>query len=109
MGFATALATLPARAAPPEKSTPPAKDDKPPISVLLDEEFREDTETREQRSEDRLVTQRFEQVLNNFVDFGGYFRSGYGRSGAGGPMVAFQAPGAGSKYRLANEPETYAE
>jgi maltoporin len=109
LGFATALAPLPARAAPPEKTPPAAKDEKPPISELLDEEFRGDTETREQRTSDRLFTQRFEQVLNNFVDFGGYFRSGYGRSGAGGPMIGFQAPGAASKYRLGNEPETYAE
>lgn len=101
--FATTFAALPARAA------PPAKDAKPPISEILDEEFREDTETREQPSDDRLLTQRFEQVLNNFVDFGGYFRSGYGRTGAGGPMIGFQAPGAGAKYRLGNEPETYAE
>jgi len=47
--------------------------------------------------------------LNDFVDVGGYFRSGYGRSGAGGPMVAFQAPGAVTKYRLGNEAETYGE
>ncbi len=95
--------------APSVRAEPPAKEAKPPITELLDEEFRGDTETREQPSGDRALTERFEQVLNNFVDFGGYFRSGYGRSGAGGPMVGFQAPGAGAKYRLGNEPETYAE
>src|SRR5262245_11763762 len=101
--FATGFAALPARAAPTDKG------EKPTIADLLDEEFREDTETREQPSEDRLLTQRVGQVLNNFVDFAGYFRSGYGRSGAGGPMVAFQAPGAPTKYRLGNEPDSYAE
>ena len=93
-------------------AAPPAEDEKAqkrPISLLLKDEFREDTETREQPAEGRYLTERAEQVLNNFVDIGGYLRSGYGRSGAGGPMVAFQAPGAVSKYRLGNEAETYGE
>src|SRR5262245_60555866 len=85
--LATSLPALPARAADPDK---PAKR---PISELLEDEFREDTESREQPSDDEFLTQRVEQVLNNFVDISGYFRSGYGRSGRGGPMVAFQAPG----------------
>jgi maltoporin len=42
-------------------------------------------------------------------EFHGYFRSGYGLNGRGGQQVAFKAPGAGAKYRLGNEPETYAE
>ena len=42
-------------------------------------------------------------------EFHGYFRSGYGLNGAGGQQVAFQAPGAGAKYRLGNETETYGE
>ena len=42
-------------------------------------------------------------------EFHGYFRSGYGLNGVGGQQVAFAAPGAGAKYRLGNEPETYAE
>jgi len=42
-------------------------------------------------------------------EFHGYFRSGYGSNGRGGQQVAFQAPGAGAKYRLGNEAETYAE
>jgi maltoporin len=96
-------------AALPVQAAPTDDDDKASISDLLDEEFREDTETREQRSDDRFLTQRVEQVLNNFVDIGGYFRSGYGRTGVGGPMIGFQAPGAGSKYRLGNEAETYGE
>jgi maltoporin len=42
-------------------------------------------------------------------EFHGYFRSGYGVNGRGGQQVAFKAPGAGAKYRLGNEAETYAE
>ena len=42
-------------------------------------------------------------------EFHGYLRSGYGLNGNGGQQVAFQAPGAGAKYRLGNEAETYAE
>jgi maltoporin len=42
-------------------------------------------------------------------EFHGYFRSGYGLNGTGGEQVAFEAPGAGAKFRLGNEAETYAE
>jgi len=49
-----------------------------------------------------------EEVVKSF-EFHGYFRSGYGLNGAGGQQVAFQAPGAGAKYRLGNETETYSE
>lgn len=42
-------------------------------------------------------------------EFHGYFRSGYGLNGEGGQQVAFQAPGAGAKFRLGNETETYGE
>jgi maltoporin len=43
------------------------------------------------------------------VDFKGYARSGIGWTGSGGQQQCFQATGAGSKYRLGNECETYAE
>ena len=43
------------------------------------------------------------------VDFHGYARSGIGWTGSGGEKQCFQATGAGSKYRLGNECETYAE
>ena len=43
------------------------------------------------------------------VDFHGYARSGIGWTGSGGEQQCFQATGAGSKYRLGNECETYAE
>ena len=52
--------------------------------------------------------QGLEQQLSTF-EFHGYFRSGYGVNGQGGQQVAFQAPGAGAKYRLGNEAETYGE
>jgi len=42
-------------------------------------------------------------------EFHGYLRSGYGLNSVGGQQVAFEAPGAGAKYRLGNEAETYGE
>jgi maltoporin len=45
----------------------------------------------------------------NSFEFHGYFRSGAGLNGEGGQMVTFQAPGAGAKYRLGNEADTYGE
>jgi maltoporin len=52
--------------------------------------------------------ENLQQQVGSF-EFHGYFRSGYGLNGEGGQQVAFQAPGAGAKYRLGNEAETYAE
>jgi len=51
---------------------------------------------------------KLEDQIKGF-EFHGYFRSGYGVNSVGGQMVAFQAPGAGAKYRLGNEAETYGE
>jgi maltoporin len=51
---------------------------------------------------------KLEQEVKAF-EFHGYFRSGFGFNNEGGQQVAFQAPGADSKYRLGNEAETYAE
>lgn len=56
-----------------------------------------------------VIKEQVQKVLNNFMDFNGYFRAGYGRDQQGGPQPAFQAPGAFSKYRLGNEAETYGE
>src|SRR3954468_13644391 len=42
-------------------------------------------------------------------EFHGYFRAGFGLNGEEGKMEAFKAPGAGAKYRLGNEAETYGE
>ena len=56
-----------------------------------------------------------DQKINNLqqqvgaFEFHGYFRSGFGMNSDGGQQVAFQAPGAGAKYRLGNEAETYGE
>ncbi|QGM81161.1 maltoporin [Otariodibacter oris] len=43
------------------------------------------------------------------VDFHGYARSGIGWTSGGGEQAAFTVNGGGSKYRLGNEAETYAE
>ena len=43
------------------------------------------------------------------VDFHGYARSGIGWTSGGGEQSAFSVNGGGSKYRLGNEAETYAE
>src|SRR5271170_529720 len=51
---------------------------------------------------------KLQQQVGTF-EFHGYFRSGYGLNSEGGQQVAFQAPGAGAKYRLGNEAETYGE
>ncbi len=59
------------------------------------------------RDADRKIA-KLEQQMGSF-EFHGYFRSGYGQNSAGGQQVAFQAPGAGAKYRLGNEAETYGE
>ncbi len=73
--------------------------------------FKNDTESRTQALayQDRILADRFEKVLSEFVDIGGYFRAGYGRNDQGGPMQGFRAPGAGAKYRLGNEAENYGE
>jgi maltoporin len=54
------------------------------------------------------VVRELQQQVKQF-EFHGYLRSGQGLNSEGGQMVAFQAPGAGAKYRLGNEAETYAE
>jgi maltoporin len=80
--------------------------------AFANQEFRQTTESRQQamaQEQDRPVKDRLEQVLNNYIDFGGYFRAGYGRDDQGGPQPAFQAPGAFAKYRLGNEAENYGE
>jgi maltoporin len=57
----------------------------------------------------RPIRERVEEVLQDYIEIGGYVRAGYGRDSQGGPQVAFQAPGALSKYRLGNEAENYGE
>mgnify|MGYP001944312164 FL=1 len=75
------------------------------------ESFRGDTESRNYRpqsAEQEALADRIEQVLEGYLDISGYFRAGYGRSDAGGPLRAFGLPGV-SKYRLGNEAENYGE
>ncbi len=74
-------------------------------------QFAGDTETRDRAlaQPDQPIKDRVQKILNDFIDFNGYFRSGYGRDDQGGPQPAFQAPGAFAKYRLGNEAETYGE
>ena len=59
-----------------------------------------------QEAEQKIA--ELQQEVGSF-EFHGYFRSGYGLNSVGGQQVAFQAPGAGAKYRLGNEAETYGE
>src|SRR6516165_6735356 len=59
------------------------------------------------READEKIVKLQEQMRS--FEFHGYFRSGYGLNSVGGQQVAFAAPGAGAKYRLGNETETYAE
>ena len=76
------------------------------------EQYTRDTETREaaiNADQQQVVRARLESVLHNYIDFGAYFRAGYGRDNQGGPQAAFQAPGALAKYRLGNEVENYGE
>ena len=47
-------------------------------------------------------------LLKGF-EYHGYLRSGFAANGEGGDQVYFEAPGAGSKYRLGNETDTYGE
>jgi maltoporin len=59
------------------------------------------------READQKIEKLQEQV--GAFEFHGYFRSGYGLNSVGGQQVAFEAPGAGARYRLGNEAETYGE
>jgi maltoporin len=76
---------------------------------FANDQFRPTLETREGFLTESPFRERMEHVLQDFVDIHGYFRAGYGRDDKGGPQVAFQAPGALSKYRLGNEAENYGE
>ena len=79
--------------------------------VLVEKEYRHDTESREQSllTADHPYAGRVQEVLQGFMDIHGYFRAGYGRNSNGGSMVGFQAPGASAKYRLGNEADSYGE
>lgn len=107
----------------PPAAAPSVADNKPPphtneantnaiaaARAFANEQFQRDAEWREGVSfAESPLGARLEQVLQDFVEFHGYFRAGYGRDNEGGSQVAFQAPGAFSKYRLGNEAENYGE
>ena len=111
-------AAAPNRASPAASLPPPPKVEEPTIDEVplatreeLSELYRSDTETRDlsrSAQAERVLSDRLESVLDDFVDITGYFRSGYGRSDKGGPQRAFGIPGI-PKYRLGNEAETYGE
>jgi maltoporin len=76
-----------------------------------DERFKGGTEIRDLAlglTEENLVAERIEEVLEGYLDITGYFRAGYGRSNVGGPQQAFGIPDL-AKYRLGNEAENYGE
>lgn len=80
--------------------------------AFADQEFEQRTESREialAADPEAPLRDRIEAILHDFVEFGGYFRAGYGRNDQGGPQVGFGAPGALAKYRLGNEAENYGE
>ena len=66
------------------------------------------TPTYDEVQDSLQVVRELQQQAKQF-EFHGYMRSGGGLNGEGGQMVAFQAPGAGAKYRLGNETDTYGE
>lgn len=69
------------------------------------------TETRDIHRDDANWPFNAERLydLPRPFEFHGYLRSGFGMNGEGGKMEAFKAPGAGAKYRLGNEADTYGE
>src|SRR2546423_8986003 len=79
---------------------------------VVNAQYLGETESRERALsllKNRLIKERVEHVLKEFVDISGYFRAGYGRNDEGSSQVPFQAPGAPAKYRLGNETENYGE
>lgn len=77
----------------------------------VEERFDANTEVRDLAkglTEENLLAERIEQVLEGYLDITGYFRAGYGRSNEGGPQQAFGIPDL-AKYRLGNEAENYGE
>jgi maltoporin len=81
------------------------------------EAYKADSEARIQALE-KKVEENTEETANQQelldrspldFEFHGYFRAGMGINGNGESMEAFQAPYAGSKYRLGNEAEAYIE
>jgi maltoporin len=79
------------------------------------EAYKSSSETRIQalenshRSDGYAISGDLADRTTRDFEFHGYFRAGLGSNGDGDPMEAFQAPNAGTKYRLGNEAEAYLE
>jgi maltoporin len=95
----------------PKKEEMQAQELKDSRRRAADERFDKPTEIRDLArglTEENLVAERIEEVLEGYLDITGYFRAGYGRSNTGGPQQAFGIPDL-AKYRLGNEAENYGE
>lgn len=80
------------------------------MDQYISSQFNSRTETRNRLTPgERAIKDKLEEVMNGFIDIGGYFRAGYGRNDRGGPQTDFQAPGALAKYRLGNEANNFGE
>jgi maltoporin len=80
------------------------------IDRYVHRQFKNSTETRNRLTPgEKAINEKMEEVMNGFIDIGGYFRAGYGRNDRGGPQTDFQAPGALAKYRLGNEANNFGE
>jgi maltoporin len=114
---AAVSATQPATSAPrPTKSAAdqiaaqiakPITGDQAQDEKTLQAQTTSDTSYVQLRDSDNRI-EKLEQNAKSF-EYHGYFRSGYGLNERGGQQIAFQAPGAGAKFRLGNEAETYGE
>ena len=94
-------------AGPNENAQPPAPDAIRKIQTRLQES---QTETQYVNPQDGWLFKPADfYKLPRPFEFHGYLRSGFGLNGEEGKMEAFKAPGAGAKYRLGNEAETYGE
>jgi len=84
------------------------KDDEAPIASPVASPPGSDTPVYASLRDAERKLEEMQTKLDAF-EFHGYLRAGYGLNNRGGKQVAFQAPGAGAKYRLGNEAETYGE
>jgi maltoporin len=95
----------------PEKEETSAGESLESRRRATDQRFEGGTEIRDLArglTEENLIAERIEEVLEGYLDITGYFRAGYGRSNTGGPQQAFGIPDL-AKYRLGNEAENYGE
>jgi maltoporin len=79
-----------------EAAATPSDEPGPDMSHLPEEQMR------------KMIQEEMGKMQKPF-EYHGYLRSGFGFNGKMGDQEAFGAPGAGAKYRLGNETETYGE